>query len=245
MKKRIHVWIGIVLYLALPQMSFSRDGIVLSGQPGPHNNQKHFLENGLDRCQRLQKKSSAGEKVVWYVFNSGNEKRGGYNDSLLQVYIDSAKSHAIEVVLIKNNKAFVSDVNRRSLGDTLQKVRYFYYFGHSTLGHLEMGYINGFFWNKLISKHLLINRLVPEAFSSSSVINVVGGCRTALPTKMGGKSVAEKLVPLAGEKVLASNVRVFYPGGPVSDKTLVRKNNGQVVELKGLNAVKRQSKAAW
>lgn len=235
----MHVWIAIIVCFTHPVMSLSRDGIVLSGQPGPHNNQKHFLENGLDRCKRLQKNSFAGEKVVWYVFNSGNEKRGGYNDSLLQVYIDSAKSHTIEVVVIKNNKAFLADVNSRSVGDTLQKVRHFYYFGHSTLGHLEMGYVNGFFLNKLISKQLLINRLEPEAFSSSSVINVVGGCRTALPTKMGGKSVAEKLAPLAGEKVLASNVRVFYPGGPVSDKTLVRKNNGQVVELKGLNAVKR------
>jgi hypothetical protein len=238
MEKRMYVWLGIFLCVSLPALVFSRDGIVLSGQPGPHNNQKHFLENGLDRCQRLKKKVVAGEKVVWYVFNSGNEKRGGYNDSLLKVYTDSAKAEAIEVVIIKNNRDIASDMNRRSIGDTLQKVRYFYYFGHSTLGHLEMGYVNGFFINKLFSKSLRIHLLEPLAFCSSSVINVVGGCRTALPTKMGGKSVAEKLAPLAGDKVVASNVRVFYPGGPVSDKTLVRKNNGNVIELKGLNSGK-------
>jgi hypothetical protein len=225
--------------LCFPLSSFfARDGIVLSGQPGPHNNKKHFLENGLDRCQRLKKKALEGEKIVWYIFNSGKEKRGGYNDSLLSVYADSAKSFGVEVLVINKSRMFTNHINQRSFQDSVQKIRYFYYFGHSTLGNLEMGYIDGFFINKWFSRCLQINRLEPQAFTSSSVINVVGGCRTALPTKTGGKSVAEKLLPLAGDKVLASDVRVFYPGGPVSDKTLVRKNKGNVVELKGHNISK-------
>ena len=47
------------------------------------------------------------------------------------------------------------------------------------------------------------------------------------------KSVADKFLHKTNGVVLASDVRVYYPGGPVSDKTLVKKNNGQIVIFKG------------
>ncbi len=79
-----------------------------------------------------------------------------------------------------------------------------------------------------------MNKLKSTAFTDSAMVNVVGGCRTALPPNyIRNKSVAEQFQRLTSGKIFASDVRVYYPGGPVSDKTLVRKNNGNIIEFQG------------
>jgi hypothetical protein len=237
MQLRHYLAASLIFFLQF--IVWSKDGIVLCGQPGNIKNEKHFLENGLDRCKRLKKRyaqEGKGEEVIWFIFHSGSKRKGAYTDSILQDYVGRAHQDSIEVRIIQKGRRLISFLNSRAHSEESKKCSHFYYFGHATLGHLEIGYINGFFLNKLFSQTLHLSRLKTTAFTCSSVFNVVGGCRTALhPKWVFSKSVAEKCARLAGEKVLASNVRVYYPGGPVSDKTLVRKNKGQVIEIPGRN----------
>lgn len=214
------------------------DGIVISGQPGPMLNKKHFLENGLDRSLKLRNaytRDSTNEKVIWVIYNSNGPKKGGYPDSILHYYKNRAQVEGIEVCIVNSNRELLSIFNSRiNLGDSITPFSKFHYYGHATLGKLEIGYINGLIWNKLFSAEFPIKKLPPESFSEDAIIDVVGGCRTALrPKFLNKKSVAEKLQALTNGKIYASDVRVFYPGGPVSDKTLVKKNNGNIIELQG------------
>jgi hypothetical protein len=218
--------------------AFPHDVIVISGQPGPMFNKKHFLENGLDRSLKLRnafQREEGTEKVIWVIYDSGNPKRGAYPDSILQNYLALAKSENIESIVIRNNNDLVDLINSRSDStDEEDKFSKLFYYGHATLGHLEIGFVNGYFWNKMSSSKLKVNQLKSTAFADSATINVVGGCRTALPPNyFRKKSVAEQFQRLTCGKILASDVRVYYPGGPVSDKTLVRKNNGNIIEFQG------------
>jgi hypothetical protein len=214
------------------------DAIVISGQPGPMLNKKHFLENGLDRSLKLRnafQRKQSDEKVIWVIYNSGNPNKGGYPDSLLRIYVAQAITDNIQVVVVNSGNDLIEFINDRTdTSATNVKFSKLHYYGHATLGNLEIGYINGLFWNKLFSDRLHINKLDSDAFSDSALIDLVGGCRTALsPKYIRNKSVAEQFQPLIKGKILASDVRVFYPGGPVSDKTLVKKNNGNIIEFQG------------
>jgi hypothetical protein len=216
----------------------AKDGIVISGQPGSLANKKHFLENGLDRCLKYRnafKRENRKEKVTWLIFNSGNIHRGGYPEDILKEYTEKAEKENIEVVILNSSNKIVNFMNRKStFDDSLNLISRLHYYGHATPGKLEIGYVNNRFYNKIISKKLNIEKINATCFSDSAVINVVGGCRTAI---RGGlffkKSVAEKLMPLTNGKIIATDVRVFYPGGPVSDKTLVKKNSGNIIEVQG------------
>lgn len=54
-----------------------KEGIVVSGSPGNHGNEKHFLINGLDRAKAAKGKTqSEDEKVTWIVYN---DPKGGFS----------------------------------------------------------------------------------------------------------------------------------------------------------------------
>jgi hypothetical protein len=235
---KVHLLLIYLFASFFLRASFPPDAIVISGQPGPMFNKKHFLENGLDRSLKLRnafQKVESTEKVVWVIYDSGNSKRGAYPDSILQNYIALAKIDNIETLVVRNNKDLLKTINSRTDStDNEDKFSKLFYYGHATLGNLEIGFVNGYFWNKLFSTKLNVNKLKSAAFTDSAMVNVVGGCRTALPPNyFRKKSVAEQFQRLTCGKIFASDVRVYYPGGPVSDKTLVRKNNGNIIEFQG------------
>ena len=233
----IAVFSLLILFTVHNSQSFAIDGIVISGQPGPLLNKKHFLENGLDRCLKIRnayKRENKNEKVVWIVFNSNNPRRGGYTKEDLAEYSIKSKNENIELIIVSSGNELVKFLNSRiHYSDSKSFISKLHYYGHATPGHLEIGFINNRFWNKLISKEIPIKKINPYCFSDSAIINVVGGCRTSIKSVLSKKSVADKFLHKTNGVVLASDVRVYYPGGPVSDKTLVKKNNGQIVIFKG------------
>ncbi len=234
-------WFKVIIFLSLSSWTWSNlpnDAIVISGQPGPMLNKKHFLENGLDRSLKLRnafQREQSNEKVTWVIFNSGNPEKGGYPDTILQIYLAQAAAENIEVVVLDSGNDLIELINDRADTSAVNaKFSKLHYYGHATLGNLEMGFVNGYFWNKLFSDRLNVNKLDSSSFSDNALIDLVGGCRTALPPNyIRSKSVAEQFQPLINGKILASDVRVYYPGGPVSDKTLVKKNNGNIIEFQG------------
>lgn len=233
--------IAITIYLCITSWVLSNlpnDAIVISGQPGPMLNKKHFLENGLDRSLKLRnafQREQSNEKVVWVIYNSGNSEKGGYPDSILQIYLAQAAAEHIETRVVNSGNDLIELINNRADSSlTTAKLSKLHYYGHATLGNLEVGFVNGVLWNKLFSDRLKVHKLDSMSFSDSATIDLVGGCRTALaPNFIRNKSVAEQFQPIINGKILASDVRVFYPGGPVSDKTLVKKNNGNIIEFPG------------
>ena len=88
--------------------------------------------------------------------------------------------------------------------------------------------------NMMTSETLNVSNFNAGAFALDADINLVGGCRTAISPFLG-KSVAEKMATKIGAngQVRASDVRVFYPGAVVSDKTLVAPNKGTIVIIHG------------
>ena len=233
----IAVFSLLILFTVHNSQSFAIEGIVIRGQPGPLLNKKHFLENGLDRCLKIRnayKRENKNEKVVWIVFNSNNPRRGGYTKEDLAEYSIKSKNENIELIIVLSGNELVKFLNSRiHYSDSNSFISKLHYYGHATPGHLEIGFINNRFWNKLISKEIPIKKINPYCFSDSAIINVVGGCRTSIKSVLSKKSVADKFLHKTNGVVLASDVRVYYPGGPVSDKTLVKKNNGQIVIFKG------------
>jgi hypothetical protein len=234
---RFLVFSFFIFYSFYNSEIFAKDGIVISGQPGPLINNKHFLENGLDRCLKIRnalKRDNKNEKVVWIIFNSNNPRRGGYSKEDLAEYLIKAENENIEIIYVKSGNELVEFLNSRAnCTDSSSLISKLHYYGHATPGYLEIGYVNKRFWNKLISKTIPIKKINPNCFSDSAIINIVGGCRTSIKSVLTKKSVADKFLDKTNGLVIASNVRVYYPGGPVSDKTLVKKNNGQILFFKG------------
>lgn len=68
---------------------------------------------------------------------------------------------------------------------------------------------------------------------------MVGGCRTAVPGVFEDSNVTQFSEILDSKsKIYGSDVRVYYPGGVVTDSKLVETNNGTIVEKKGELSVK-------
>jgi len=236
-------WFLLTFMFCSSSFIIHADAVVISGQPGPLLNERHFLENGLDRSlknRNLFKRLNRNERVYWIVFNCSRKKRGGYSEEILNEYTEKANKENISVIVMNSSKAFTKWLNAHSLtSDSTVKISRFHYYGHATLGNLAIGYVNSKIWNKWASKKLRIGKILPDCFSDSAEINLVGGCRTAIaPRYLGKKSVADRMIHLTNGKIYASDVRVFYPGGPVSDKTLVKKNNGKIITVDG-NKMKR------
>ena len=112
----------------------------------------------------------------------------------------------------------------------------FSYVGHATPGDLDVGFEDHGNWNMLTNDKVEPSDFSSDAFKSGCTINVVGGCRTAVDgDKPGEKSVIEQFSDKVDSKstIKGSDVRVYYPGGVVNDKQLVKPNNGNVVEING------------
>jgi RHS repeat-associated protein len=220
-----------------------KEGIVVSGQPGPHNNREHFLVNGLDRAKKQVQeyaKKKSGEKVTWFIYNESG--KGGYTDEQIAKYKAAAEKAGINVQVVSDQQKIVDYVNEKTGGDSRSQdlVSNFTYIGHATPGDLDIGYVAGGI-STWTSTELAFEDFNPNAFSADSCANLVGGCNTAVAPNVlhFEPSVAEQFADIVGGKVLASSVTVYYPGGVVSDEELVRPYGGKIVEIKGRGGRKK------
>ena len=219
-----------------------KEGIIVAGQPGDHKNQQHFLINGLDRAKSLQtqyNKEGNGEKVTFLVYNNGDPSNGGYSKKTIEAYQKKAKQAGITMKVVSDSDDIVDYVNNKngssdSRSDDL--VSDIMYFGHATPGDLDIGFEDHGNWNMLTNETLDVTDFKKSAFSKDSDANLVGGCRTGVKGNLPfERSVAEQMADKVGGTVKASNVRVYYPGGVVSDKKLVSKNKGKIITIQGRN----------
>ncbi len=216
-----------------------REGVVISGQPADHTNREHFLVNGLDRAKSLStkfKKDGKGEIVTWFIYNGGGD--AGYEETTLAKYRALAGKSGIAVQVVSNSEDIVKYVNEKNGDDSRTKdpISSFYYLGHATPGDLDVGYVNHHWWNELTNDKIEPSDFNAGAFKSGCTIDVVGGCRTAVDgDTFFEKSVIDQFAEKVDSKstIKGSDVRVYYPGGVVSDKDLVKPNGGHVVEKKG------------
>ncbi|MBN2425167.1 MAG: hypothetical protein JXB44_09100 [Calditrichaceae bacterium] len=121
------------------------EGIVVSGQPGDHENEEHFLVNGLDRAKELNKKyakEGKGEKATWIIYNSGEE--GGFSQEVIDKYTEQAGEAGVDVKVVSSADEIVDYVNDKTGGDSRSKdlVSDFVYFGHATPGDLDIGFVD-------------------------------------------------------------------------------------------------------
>ena len=229
------------VYCAENPMCFSDptglEGIVVSGQPGDHNNRTHFLENGLDRAKKLleeYKSSGSGESVTWFIFSQDNA--GGYSKETLEFYTKKAESLGIQVKTVDNAKSIIRYINNKDGGSSRADdlISNIVYIGHATPGDLDIGFVNHNPITMAFNETLDVSKFKSEAFSANSNANLVGGCRTAIKGNLLFEpSVASQMAKKVGGTVKASNVRVYYPGGVVSDQQLVQHNHGKIVVFKG------------
>jgi RHS repeat-associated protein len=219
-----------------------KEGIVISGQPGDHKGREHFLANGLDRAKQLSKqfkKENKGEKVTWFIYNSGGA--GGFDQKTLTKYQEKAAKAGVTIQVVDDADKIVEYVNEKTGGGSraADQVSNLYYFGHATLGDLDIGFVNHGVWNMMTNDKIEPSSFTAEAFGSGANINVVGGCRTALSGDLPSeKSVIDQFADKidSNSTVKGSDVRVYYPGGVVSDQQLVAPNKGTIVEIKGRGA---------
>jgi RHS repeat-associated protein len=219
-----------------------KEGIVVSGQPGDHKNKNHFLINGLDRAKKLSKqfkKEGKGETVTWFIYNGGGE--GGFDAKTLEKYKKQAAKHGITVHVVNDADKIVEYVNEKTGGDSRanDKVSNFFYFGHATPGDLDVGFEDHGVWNMMTNDKIEPSDFSADAFKKGCMINVVGGCRTAVDGNLLGElSVVDQFVKKVDptSTVKGSNVRVDYPGGVRTDEQLVAPNNGQVIVKKGTSS---------
>lgn len=210
-----------------------KEGIVVSGSPGDHDNKEHFLVNGLDRASAAKKRTKKKqEKVTWIIYN---DPKGGYSNEQIKEYTKKAEKAGIILKIVSNADEIVEYVNKKDGGETRKndKITSFYYVGHATPGDLDVGYQGS-------GEDFDPSEFNSNAFASSAHINLVGGCRTAIDgffEDSVATQFAEKLDKTS--TVYASDVRVYYNGGVMSDSKLVEKNKGTIVEKKGELPIKK------
>jgi RHS repeat-associated protein len=208
-----------------------KEGIVLSGQPGTHNNREHFLVNGLNRAKgALNHRHSKSEKVTWVVYND-KSKEYGYTKEMLAKYQKLANKAGVTMKVVSNIDDVIDYVNNKTCGSSREndKITSFYYVGHAKPSNLNPGYPED-------KGALDPSDFSSDAFPSGAWINVVGGCRTDVDKSwIFDDSVVDKLQSKVDGKstVNGSSVRVQYDGGVVSDEQLVKPNNGKIVTVKG------------
>jgi hypothetical protein len=176
--------------------------------------------------------------VTWFIYNGGG--RGGYSSQTVANYTALAKKSGIDVQVVSDSKAIVKYVNGKTGGSSRSEdpVTSFAYVGHATPGDLDVGWVDHGFWSQMTNATLDVSDFKADAFSSTAVADLVGGCRTAV----GGvfsRSVAEQMADKVGGTVLGSDVRVYYPGGVVSNQALVAPNRGSIVEVPGRGGKKQ------
>ena len=211
-----------------------REGIVVSGSPGKHDNKKHFLINGLDRAKAAQSRTKKGEGTTWLIYN---DKEKGFNQKDLDKYKAEAQKAGINVQVVSEVNDIVDYINDKTGGNSRSndQISSFYYVGHSTPGDLDVGYAgSGQNFDPTDSADLN-----SSAFKSGAWVNVVGGCRTAIDHKILGitieKSIIRQFADILDTKstIHGSNVRVYYPGGIAREQKLLGKNKGKIITING------------
>ncbi|MDR2408012.1 MAG: hypothetical protein LBE13_07870 [Bacteroidales bacterium] len=214
-----------------------KEGIIVSGSPGEHDNKLHFLINGLDRAKVAQDRAAKGEGTTWLIYN---DKEKGFNQKDLDKYTAQAKEAGINVQVVSDVNDIVDYINDKTGGDSRSndQISSFYYVGHSTPGDLDVGYQGS-------GQTFDPSDLKSSAFKSGTWINVVGGCRTAIddnelfnsiPTPFTfEKSIIRQFADILDKKSIihGSNVRVEYPGGVARDPKLLEKNKGKIITING------------
>ena len=163
-----------------------REGIVVSGSPGNHDNKLHFLINGLDRAKHAKKETTNGEGVTWLIYN---DIAKGFNQKDLNEYKAQAQKAGINVIIVSEVDDIIGYINNKSGGDSRNhdQISIFYYLGHSTPGDLDVGYAGS-------GQHFDPTDLNSDAFKSGALVDVVGGCRTAIDDKFLGITIEKSVV---------------------------------------------------
>jgi RHS repeat-associated protein len=212
-----------------------REGIVVSGSPGKHNNRNHFLDNGLDRAKAAQKHTQRkGEGVTWIVYN---DKENGFTQKQLNNYKAKAVKAGVTMMVVSDVDDIVNYVNDKTGGDSRKndQVTSFYYVGHSTPGDLDVGYQG-------TGENFEPDDFNSDAFSSGCHVNLVGGCRTAVSGVFEDSNVTQFSEILDNKsKVYGSDVRVdYWKDGKMTDAEILKTNKGKIVEKKGELPVKTE-----
>ena len=207
-----------------------REGIVVSGSPGNHKNKRHFLENGLARAIESQSHfQRKDEKTTWIIYN---DKKKGYSNELINEYRKKARDNKINVKVVSDVDDIIDYVNNKNGNGSRErdKITSFYYVGHATPGDLDVGYQG-------TGQDFDPSDLSKDAFSSGTYVDVVGGCRTAVDWGLGifDKSIIKQFANILDKKseIHGSNVRVQYNGGVMTNKQLLKENNGKEIVIPG------------
>jgi len=217
-----------------------QEGIIISGQPGNHKVRTHFLENGLDRAIKTQsgyKESGSKEKTTWIIYNT--EGKGGYSKKDLASYKAKAEKAGINVMVVSDVDQVTNYINDKTGGDSREndKITKMSYFGHATPGDLNLAYEEG---DENHDQSFDGGDVEASAFASGAKINLIGGCRTAVPDGQmpwSEESVAASFASKVDKKstVKGSSMRVDYgTSGVDSDEKLVQPaKGGKIVIFNG------------
>jgi RHS repeat-associated protein len=206
------------------------EGIVVSSQPGGHKNKENFLVNGLDRCKKAKKYSNkTNEGTTWIIYND-KSKDAGHDPKMLKKYQEKAKKQGITVIVTDNADDIIEYVNEKKGGSTraADPITSFYYIGHAEISKLSVGYGGD-------GEYITPKDFKSEAFSGGCHVNLVGGCRTAVPGYWYDSNVENFAEILdVNSTVYGSDVRTNYSkAGVMSDTELLESNKGKIVERKG------------
>lgn len=208
------------------------EGIVVSGSPGNHANKRHFLDNGLNRAQNSKSHyQRAGEQTTWFIYN---DSKNPTPDKLIKEYTNRAKENGINVKVVSNVDDITNYINIKNGKGSRDndRISSFYYLGHATPGDLDVGYQG-------TGENFDPGDLNSSAFCSGTYIDVVGGCRTAINDMFCGikieSSIVDQFSKILDKKsqIHGSDVRVYYPGGVISNLKLLSKNNGHEIIKNG------------
>jgi hypothetical protein len=196
---------------------------------GDIKNKEHFLINGLARAKEAKGHTQRkGEGVTWIIYNGGEDK-AAQDSKMLSKYKKLAANEGITVMVVTDADEIVNYVNEKNGGDsrTNDGITSFYYVGHATPGDLDVGYGG-------TGEDFDPDDLKSDAFSSGCVVDLVGGCRTAVPGTFEDSNVTQ-FQYLVNDKstVKGSSVRVQYDGGVKSNLQLVKPNDGKVIKRIG------------
>jgi len=206
-----------------------KEGIVVSGQPGNHQNKEHFLVNGLSRAKAAQGRTkSEDETVTWLVYSDGSED-AGHNQQLLDTYQKLAAEAGITMSVVSSVDEIVSYINNKTGGKSRSEdqITSFYYVGHATPGDLDVGYGGS-------GENFEPDDLNASAFSQGCHVNLIGGCRTAKPGVFEDSAVTQfqEILDITS-RIFGSEVRVQYNGGEQTDEQLLRENQGEIIQRNG------------